>query len=410
DLAGFVAQLSPYDDVTGTYSSGGASTFSLRNEAPLAPAAVTLAATSGSSVNVTIQASATPSVDQYQIRRGPPATLTGCGGATYTIIDTVKAAPTGDTTYVDGNVQPDSDYCYRVFSVDDGDVSSASVTAGPVTTPLQSADGAPVSLGVELRHDDDTKTDKIYNGDEILIAFNEAMAAPDDGDAIRISDANSAYQILCDTPNELSSSNCTRNSSAETVRGVSYGVNQVITVVSANRTLLSGTDDGLLADGTSKIYEHRGFTDVEGIAWSIPAGGLTVATYSPDGPISTEATITNGGFAGEIDQGDVITLTFDQDMRAPDPGDFFKVQGASGPLTTITCGSSGTTCARSTSDPKVITVTITDAGFSVELPATITNQGGATPTIGTPDKGFENLDRIAWDLVNSPAAGKRIAE
>lgn len=395
DLAGFVAELSPLDDVTGTYARDGDSSFSLRNEAPLAPGTVTLEGTGSNRVTVTIAPSATPSVDAYEVQRAAPSPILGScsAGVTYAKVGEQPASPTGNTVFVDTTVEPESSYCYRVFSIDDGDVSTASTTAGPVTTPAVSVAGAPRSVAIELRQGSTGSDNRIDAGDTILIAFSEAMAAPASGDAILVKDGDTNAQISC------GSTNCSRNSSPQAVRGTTYAANQVISItLSGSQTLISGADNGV--DVGSTIYDERGFVDLESTRWDIDRSpALVIAGFTPAGPISTSVTFTNGGFASLLDAGDVIRLEFDEEMRAPDNGDSFTVRssGSDSGGTQIVCGPLGNaTCARA-EDTRVIEVTITSSSLLVTLPAKIVAQGSSSPG----GAGYESVAGVAWDLCRS---------
>jgi hypothetical protein len=133
NLAAFEEALSPFDDVTGVYSRTGNSTFSLKNEAPTGPEAVTATPTA-TKVTLTIDDSATTSVDAYNIYRADPNLLLGCQEEliTFTKVGTaLDATPTqdsGNTVFEDTTVAADDTYCYRVNAVDDGDESTAGVS------------------------------------------------------------------------------------------------------------------------------------------------------------------------------------------------------------------------------------------------------------------------------------------
>lgn len=402
-LDAFVAQLSPYDDVTGTYARDGASTFSLRNEAPLAPGAVTLEGTGSNRVTVTIAPSATPGIDAYEVQRSAPSAVgSSCSvGVTFTKVGEQPAAGDGNTIFVDSTVQPQTAYCYRVFAIDDGDPSTASVTAGPVTTPAASVAGAPKSVAIELRQptapEQASSPNKIDAGDTILIAFNEAMAAPNSGDAILVKDSDTNAQISC------TSTNCSRNSAPQAVRGTMYPTNQVITIaLMTNPSRIGGEDTGLNVD--ADIYDERGFTDVESNRWDIDGSpALTISTFAAPRPASTSVTVTNGaGFASQLDAGDVVRLEFDKEMAAPTNGDSFSFPPAFGetsstnPNRSVRCGLEAT-CAL-TSDTRVIEVTITSSTLQVALPAAIVAQGGANSN----DKGYTSAANAPWDLCASP--------
>ena len=344
DLEAFVAELSPYDDVTGTYAQDGASTFSLRNEAPLAPGTVTLEGTGSNRVTVTIAPSATPSVDAYEIQRSAPSPIvSSCSvGVTFTKVGEQPASSSGSTIFVDTTVEPESEYCYRVFAIDDGDVSAASTTAGPVTTPAVSVAGSPQSVAIELRQGPGS-ANRIDAGDSILIAFNEAMAAPASGDAILVRDSDTNALISC------GSTNCSRNALPQTVRGTSYPANQVITItLSGNTTFVSGVDSGV--DVGATIYDERGFTDLETNRWDIDRSpALTITTLHGTEPGVDQRhgrpTVVSPRL---LDAGDVIRLEFDKDMAAPASGDSITVRpsGTTGSGTQITCGPLGNaTCA-----------------------------------------------------------------
>ncbi len=109
--------------VTATDSSGQTSGFGTSNRVatPTAPAGVTAAATSSTSVQLEWSASseAGGKIASYQIdRNGAPL-----------------ASVSGSTTYTDESVQPDTSYTYTVTAIDGTGAPSTPASSIPVTTP-----------------------------------------------------------------------------------------------------------------------------------------------------------------------------------------------------------------------------------------------------------------------------------
>ena len=375
DLAGFVAELSPHDDITGTYSKSGESTFSLKNEAPLGPEAVT-GAPEANSVTLTIDDSATTTVDNYNIYRSDPAPLVGCQeqllteSGSYeevgTVADPSPTTDSGNATFTDTNLEPSADYCYKVHSVDDGDESTASVATGAITTTAGSATvaGRPTSENA-FYVDGDT----IDAGDTITLIFNEAMKAPDTGDQIVVRPPGSQDEtnITCGIPNQ-----CSLSSDGRTI------------TIDVNNPSIDVAKDAV-------IVQQAGYSDAQSTPefWDLAASPDKTLNTGAEGPISTGASVTNNPntLASSLDTGDVITLTFDRAMAAPGTGDRISI----GDNSNLVCGTNAT-CAQPQDQDTIITMTLNGPPFPapVTLPAEITAQSG-----------FADTNGLAWDLERS---------
>ena len=404
-LAAFEAELSPFDDVTGTYSRNGASTFNLINEAPAAPEGVTAAATSGA-VTLTIDDSSTPSVDAYDIHRATASQVFGCQEQAVTFAkigstpDPSPSADSGNATYADTTTTTGTAYCYRVFSVDDGDVSGSSAAAGPVTSQGGTASGNPTSVAVQHTNGSNSGNGStlIDTGDVIDLAFDRVMAEPGNGDAFRAQDTNTVAQITCG----LTTATCVRNTSDKTVGSTTYAAGRVITVtLQDDPDFLSGTDDGLALPAT--ITDQSGYVDAQDRPWNVTGSPAKTISSDTMAPRTTSVTQANGtGFALQLDSGDTITLDFNEAMRVPPAGASFSVEDGDGTTATITCSGTGAiganaSCARSSTDMSVLTVTMT---------STPAGTGGTFPGVGIPATitgaaNFRDLAGNQWDVAGS---------
>lgn len=145
-MAAFEAALSAGDTVGGTFQPQGKSTFNLGDTAPAAPGLVTASQSSGSTaVTVSFPDSSTQTVDSYRIYRGIGSDNTAtplpgdidCSTTTYTVLPNGTVVDDGQSpthTYSDTSVSPNTYYCYKVSSIDDGDEGPISTQNGSVKT------------------------------------------------------------------------------------------------------------------------------------------------------------------------------------------------------------------------------------------------------------------------------------
>ncbi|MGH2685431.1 MAG: S-layer homology domain-containing protein, partial [Actinomycetota bacterium] len=381
DLEGFLAELSPRDDVTGVYSKSGESTFSLKNEAPLPPEGVTGTA-EANTIALQIDDSATTTVDAYNVYRSDASPLPGLAcqeqALSYekigTVADPSPTTDSGNATFDDANLEPSASYCYKVHSVDDGDESAASVASGEITTTAGSATvaGRPKSQTAFFVDGSTGTTDELDAGDTITLIFNEAMKAPDSGDAIvvRPPGSQTSTTIGCGFPNQ-----CSLSSDGRTI---TIDVNNPSVNVATNAV----------------IIEQGGYSDAQSTPefWDLPASPDTTLDEGVQGPISTSATVTNNPntLGSSLDSGDVITLTFDRAMAAPGTGDRISIDENSN----LVCGTN-VTCAQPDGQPTVITLTLDGPPF----PAPVTlDQNGAEIT---DQSGFTDTSGVDWDLQRS---------
>ena len=249
----FVAQLSPHDDITGKYSKSGQSTFSLKNEAPLGPEGVTGTAQS-TTATLTIDDSATPTVDTYSVYRADGSALPGltCQEQALTFAkvgttsDPSPNADSGNATFTDTNLQPSKSYCYKVFSVDDGDESAASSSTGPVTTTA--AAGAPRSTSASVGSN--ATPTALDTGDVITLVFDRVMSAPGSGDRIEIK--NNQSNVVCGG-----------NATCVLEAAGAGGEMRVI------KMTLTGPPFPASVTLPADITNQSGFTDANGAAWNV---------------------------------------------------------------------------------------------------------------------------------------------
>ena len=111
------------------------------------------------------------------------------------------------------------------------------------------------------------------------------------------------------------------------------------------------------------------------------------------------AALVDKDSSGTITTGDQISITFDEVMEAPDPGDTIQVTDGDGTVANITNGLNATFALDSAGNHLTITMTagpaITTAGATtgVQSPSDITGTSGNT-----------DLDEsLEWNLANPPS-------
>jgi putative cell wall-binding protein len=147
-MAAFEAAISAGDTVSGTYTPGGVSTFSLADTSPMAPSIISVSEsnTTTHAVTVTFGDSSTASVTSYKVYRATGGVVGGtgsvdCSGVTTgyafltpgTVADDGTATPLPPHSYTDTTPAANTAYCYKVSAVDNGDEGPLSTAMGVKT-------------------------------------------------------------------------------------------------------------------------------------------------------------------------------------------------------------------------------------------------------------------------------------
>lgn len=130
---------------------------------------------------------------------------------------------------------------------------------------------------------------------------------------------------------------------------------------------------------------HSGLRSIFG---SVAAGPVDAAATAGS-PRSIHAGATDGGFAGSLGPGDTLRVTFDQVMRAPDPGDTVHVRDEAGRPASLVHGGNATFFV--TGDVLTIRVDAAVAGGTVTM----------TGLKATGSQGVTDPDGLEWDLPGS---------
>jgi putative cell wall-binding protein/uncharacterized protein (DUF2141 family) len=294
-LATFEAALSPFDTLTGTYTTdpAGVSVFNLTDAAPVAPGGLTATqSTTAPTSSIVLQwtDSATPTTDAYNVYRtvanadvGQTCPDFNTAGAAnrdrFTKVATVNdksgsSAADGTYTYTDTSLGSNTKYCYAVTSVDEGDESLAPVTpastanaatASPAPTAVP---GAPISTAATFQDVADLGAGFISSGDVLTVVFNEAMAAPQAGDSITLTDGDGTVGTLI---------NGTNATFALVTTGTNANKAITITVTGPPNITTVGTTAGLQY-GSSTVTTSNGNTDAdESLEWNL--AGSTDKTF-----------------------------------------------------------------------------------------------------------------------------------
>lgn len=194
----------------------------------------------------------------------------------------------------------------------------------------------------------------------------------------------------------------------------------------ANTTTVWEYTDMDVSAGTYR-YRCAGIVDGDtGLDVADPNNETSVTPGSSDtaAPTSTDLFIsTSAGLTGQLDTGDVFKVVFSETMTTDSSGDVILVQDADGTTMTINCtgatssaaGNYGAVCnfnlgnetVKSTlyTTPRVLTVTITSTALptasgaqgttsGMQLPTTVTDQGGITDSTGNQWNVTGSSDRV----------------
>jgi hypothetical protein len=214
----------------------------------------------------------------YSVQRAATGAGTGCdaGSGGYAELSLSTIPDRSDTTmYIDRNLAVGA-YCYRVGATDP---VSGMIAFGYSQRVIINNPPSPVSPPRSLDARVTTSAGSltvIDAGDIIKIVFNKRMQSPV-GSQIRVQDADGT---IADIRCLVSEQACTINSGPETVGGVVYPANTVITIAMRTAPLVvaSGANPGLQLNVT---VTSGGFADLAGNAWDVAASD-DVTLGAPD--------------------------------------------------------------------------------------------------------------------------------
>jgi hypothetical protein len=214
----------------------------------------------------------------YTVQRAATGVGTGCDAASggYAEISLSTVPDRSDSTmHIDRNLAVGA-YCYRIGATDPvtGTVafgySQRMIINNPPTpvSPPRSLDARVTTSAASLA--------VLDAGDIIKIVFNKRMRSPVSSQ-IRVEDADGT---IADVRCLLSEQACTINSGAESVGGVIYPANMVITITmrTESRIVTAGATAGLQLNVT---ITSGGFADLAGNGWDVNASD-DVTLGAPD--------------------------------------------------------------------------------------------------------------------------------
>ena len=292
----FEAVLSPGDNVNGVYATepGLVSTFCIIDDSPGNPQNVTATSATPTSITLTIDDSATTTADSYNVYRVQRPANTGicpdfttpAGRAQYTVAGTVAdpspGANAGTVNFTDTGLAPNTFYCYVVTTVDDGDESTGVLVDDGGEPGVQTAATneaiRPQSVDAEITTNGAAGfADRLDAGDVLKVCFNEAMRAPDAGDAIEIRDNDGDIAVL------TNGGNATFALGAAPTTDVGANPDTTPESCSAANTLVI-TITGAVTDQNANVAPQNGIinvpvtatdsagvTDIVGNTWDIAA-------------------------------------------------------------------------------------------------------------------------------------------
>jgi hypothetical protein len=276
----FEQALSRGDTIATTFDPAGESTFDITNDvghqAPTVSATVDSWDQGPTQNDVGLRITEPPTnVDfaAYSIHRASTGAGTGCdasSGAYLQIAQTATPQRSDSVTYVDRNLAVGA-YCYRVGIVQPVTAATAFGYSQRVTInnpPLPVAPPRALDARVTTSAGSAAQLDA---GDVIKIAFDKAMQTPVSRQ-MRVQDADgTAADIRCLQSEQL----CTLNAGPESLGGVTYPADTVVTVTLRTPPMVvaAGAAAGLQLNVT---VISGSFVDVAGNTWDVNASEDTV--------------------------------------------------------------------------------------------------------------------------------------
>jgi hypothetical protein len=214
----------------------------------------------------------------YTIQRASTGAGTGCDDASggYAEINrTVIARGQDSTSYVDRNLAVGA-YCYRVGAIDP---TTSAIAFGYSQRVVINNPPTPVDRPRALDARVTTSAGSpafLDTGDVIKVAFHKTMRSPA-GSQMRVQDADGT---IADIRCLLSEQTCTLNSGSESLGGVVYPANTVVTIAMSTeaRGVAAGASAGLQLNVTIASGD---FTDLAGNTWDVVASD-DVTLGAPD--------------------------------------------------------------------------------------------------------------------------------
>jgi hypothetical protein len=214
----------------------------------------------------------------YSIQRastGPGTTCDDTSGAYAELTRTVIGRGQDSEIYLDRNLAVGA-YCYRVGAIDP---TTSAIAFGYSQRVVINNPPAPVAPPRSLDARVTTSAGSLAvldTGDVVKIAFNKTMQNPG-GRQMRVQDADGT---IADIRCLFMEQTCTLNSGPETLGGVVYPANSVITIVMS--TEARGVGPGATAGLQLNVTITGGdFADVAGNTWDVPASD-DVVLGAPD--------------------------------------------------------------------------------------------------------------------------------
>jgi hypothetical protein len=286
-LTQFEQIISSGDTVAVTYEADEnlSSTFNITNdlgrEAPTVDAIVDSwdGGTTQNDVGLQIMEPATNTDGiAYSIQRSVTGGTPVCGPGTGAYGElTLSQIPIGSNsiTYVDRNLAVGA-YCYRVGATDPvAGVGAFGYSQGVVINNPPLAIAPPRALDARVTTSAGSLA-QLDAGDVIKIAFSKAMRSPVGGQ-MRVQDLDGT---IADIRCLQSEQTCTLNAGSETLGGVSYPANTVLTITmnTAPVTIAAGSNSGLQLNVT---VTSGSFADIAGNTWDV-AGSDDPVLGAPD--------------------------------------------------------------------------------------------------------------------------------
>lgn len=328
-----------------------------------------------------------------------------------------NAAP--EESFTDTGLTPNTQYCYAVTAVNDGDESDTATSDSTVT--LAAGDTAePVSQRAEVTNDEVANVfdeGTLSSGDVHRIVFDEPIEAPGAGDTYRVVDAQGEYANITQGVNATMSV----NNSAVTIGGQTYAAGRVLTVtiggLAGTNVPVGGDTDGNSGNNNGvinypvTITAASGFVDTDGdnAPWTPaddPDNVLEVNESAPAttqiAPFITGADITTEGatLTAWDEVGDVLTVTFSEVVNDTDADDSLSEAQLEAILGTEVAYAATSTVTVAGGGTDTLTFTIGTAALTEGVAEGDTVDGTANPNV-------EDLDLN--DQVANPNANPTVA-
>jgi putative cell wall-binding protein len=309
----FQSRLSQDDQVRGTYSPNGQSTFVLTDDSPRPPSNVTASRSATTPTSVTVSWSANPAnggadVTGYRVYRIEASTCPAFTGGGYAL---VSGGTVTTTSFVDTAADGAKSYCYTVTTVDHSDESDAATPVAVTSVPVfSSASINTARTTITLTYTKPVQCSSVdANGSSYTVKSGTATVSPS---LTSCSGSSSATVTLTFVP-ALTSDEVAEHltvtaklgADGDTVRDANsqQPVGDVVTVgdaprfvsasTTANSTVLTLTYSEAIVCSSAKPDDYTlEVTAGPSSPSTVPSTGYTVACVAPTNGASTKITIT----------------------------------------------------------------------------------------------------------------------